>query len=209
MNPALAPPPHPSPASGRGSLLISHRRHLGQRWHPAADVLESTSQFGMVHPLSRLRGRVGEGAMVDEPGRPVWKTTSAARESARRLRRTLTDAERVMWNELRAHRLNDASFRRQKPIGPYIVDFACDAARLVIEIDGGQHYEAKGVENDARRDLYLKSEGYNILRFSNHDVLTNKAGVLETIISALQAKAPSLPSPASGGGEEIEGGDSK
>lgn len=159
------------------------------------------------NPLSRLRGRAGEGAMVDEPKRPVWKTTSAARESARRLRRTLTDAERVMWNELRAHRLNGASFRRQKPIGPFIVDFVCDAAKLIIEIDGGQHYEPEGVESDARRDRYLVAEGYDVLRFSNHDVLTNKAGVLETTISALQAKAPSLASPASGGGEEIEGGD--
>jgi len=147
--------------------------------------------------------------MVDEPKQPVWKTTSAVRDNARRLRRTLTDAERVMWNELRAHRLNGASFRRQKPIGPYIVDFVCDAANLVIEIDGGQHYEPQGIERDARRDRYLAFEGYNVLRFNNHDVLTNKAGVLETITTALQTKAPSLTSPARGGGEETEGGEPK
>jgi len=145
--------------------------------------------------------------MVDEPKRPIWKTTRVIRDNARRLRRTLTDAERAIWKELRAHRLNGASFRRQKPIGPYIVDFVCDATRLIIEIDGGQHYEPIGLKSDARRDSYLKSEGFEILRFSNHDVLTNRSGVLETIATALQARAPSLPSPASGGGEEIEGGE--
>lgn len=159
------------------------------------------------YPLPRLRGMVREGAMADEPKQPIWKTTRVARDNARRLRRTLTDAERVMWNELRAHRLNGASFRRQKPIGLYIVDFVCDAARLIIEIDGGQHYEPQGTESDARRDRYLKSEGYEVLRFSNHDVLTNRSGVLETIAATLHVKAPSLPSPASGGGEEIEGGE--
>ncbi|HEX7881917.1 MAG TPA: DUF559 domain-containing protein [Afipia sp.] len=145
--------------------------------------------------------------MVDEPKRPVWKTTRAVRDNARRLRRDLTDAERAMWDALRAHRLNGASFRRQKPIGAYIVDFVCDAAHLIIEIDGGQPYEPQGIKNDARRDHYLKSEGYDVLRFSNHDVLTNKSGVLETIAAALQDRAPSLPSPASGGGDKIKGGE--
>lgn len=147
--------------------------------------------------------------MFDEPKRPAWNIGAAARANARRLRRDMTDAERVMWNELRAHRLNGASFRRQKPVGPFIVDFVCDAAKLIIEIDGGQHYEPQGVERDARRDRYLVAEGYGVLRFSNHDVLNNKAGVLETVIAALQTKAPSLLSPASGGGEKTEGGDSK
>jgi very-short-patch-repair endonuclease len=145
--------------------------------------------------------------MVEEPKRPVWKTTLTARDNARRLRRDMTDAERTIWNDLRAHRLNGASFRRQKPIGPYIVDFICETANLIIEIDGGQHYEPPGIEKDAQRDRYLAFEGYNVLRFSNHDVLTNKAGVLETITTALQAKAPSLTSPASGRAEDIEGGE--
>jgi very-short-patch-repair endonuclease len=145
--------------------------------------------------------------MVDEPKRPAWNVGAAARANARRLRRDMTDAERAIWKELRAHRLNGASFRRQKPIGPFIVDFVCETSRLVIEIDGGQHYEPQGIARDRQRDSYLTSEGYRVLRFSNHDVLTNKTGMLETIITALQAKAPSLPSPASGRGEEIEGGD--
>lgn len=147
--------------------------------------------------------------MADEPKHPSWHVQASARANARRLRRTLTDAERAIWKELRAHRLNGASFRRQKPIGPYIVDFVCDAGNLIVEIDGGQHYEPQGIERDAQRDRYLAFKGYSVLRFNNHDVLTNKAGVLETITTALQTKAPSLTSPASGGGEETEGGEPK
>lgn len=143
--------------------------------------------------------------MVDEPKRSNWKITPVARDNARRLRRDLTDAERAVWKELRAHRLNGAGFRRQKPIGPYIVDFICEAAGLIVEIDGGQHYEADGLASDARRDNYLASEGYKVLRFSNHNVLTNLPGVLDVISSTIHAEAPSLTSPASGGGEE--GGD--
>lgn len=157
------------------------------------------------HSLPRLRGRVREGAMVDEPKRPIWKTPRTARDNARRLRRDLTDAERGIWKELRAHRLHGASFRRQKPIGPYIVDFVCETFCLVIEIDGGQHYEPQGIAYDRQRDSYLASKGYRVLRFNNHDVLTNRVGVLETISATIQAEAPSLTSPASGGGEE--GGD--
>ena len=145
--------------------------------------------------------------MVDEPKQPVWKTTQIARANARRLRLNMTDAERTIWNELRAHRLHGASFRRQKPVGPYIVDFICEHARLVVEIDGGQHYEPQGIESDRRRDSYLASEGYRVLRFNNHDVLTNKVGVLETILISLKSKNPLPTSPASGGEEEGMGGD--
>ena len=74
--------------------------------------------------------------------------------------------------------------------------------QLVIEVDGGQHFDAKGVARDARRDAYLAAEGYRVLRFTNLDVLKNKSGVLETIGEALaSSRAPSLALPASGGGE--------
>ena len=158
------------------------------------------------YPLPRMRGRVREGAsMANAPKQPSWKNAPAARENARRLRRDMTDAERVIWNAVRAHRLNGTSFRRQKPIGPYIVDFVCESARLIIEIDGGQHYEAKGLENDMRRDSYLTSKGFRILRFNNLDVLANRLGVIETIVAEI-SRSPSLPSPASGGGEETGSG---
>jgi len=140
--------------------------------------------------------------MVDEPDRPVWRTSERARNNARRLRRDMTDAERLLWKELRAHRLAGASFRRQTPVGPFIADFLCHAAKLVIEIDGSQHYIASGLAADATREAYLKAEGFEVLRFSNVDVLANLPGVLETILQSVKTKSPLPTSPASGGGEE-------
>jgi very-short-patch-repair endonuclease len=153
------------------------------------------------YPLPRLRGRVREG----EPKRPVWHVRATTRDNARRLRRDVTDAERLIWKELRAHRLDGMSFRRQTPVGPFIADFVCHATRLIVEIDGGQHYETPGLAADATRDAYLKAKGFNILRFSNIDVLTNMPGALETILLFVRKKNPLPASPASGGGEE--GGD--
>jgi len=110
------------------------------------------------------------------------------------LRKNSTEAERIIWNAVRAHRLIGASFRRQAPIGPYVVDFVCHAANLVIEIDGGQHFEAEHLKRGARRDAFLGSKGYRVLRFNNHDVMTNREGVLATIAAAL-GEAPSLTLP--------------
>jgi very-short-patch-repair endonuclease len=115
----------------------------------------------------------------------------------------MTLAERIIWRGIRAHRLNDVGFRRQAPIGPYIVDFVSHAAMLIIEIDGGQHFEDAHEARDAIRDAFLRSRGYRVLRFNNHEVMTNREGVLTVMAAVLgEAVAPSLPSPASGGGGE-------
>jgi very-short-patch-repair endonuclease len=114
----------------------------------------------------------------------------------------MTAAERIIWYALRAHRLNGAGFRRQTPIGRYIVDFVSHAAMLIIEIDGGQHFEDAHEARDAVRDAFLNAEGYRVLRFNNHEVMTNRHGVLTRIGEALGEAAPSLPSPASGRGGE-------
>ncbi len=107
----------------------------------------------------------------------------------------------MVWYLLRAHRLNGVGFRRQTPIGPYIVDFVSHSAKLVVELDGGQHYESVHEARDARRDSFLRSKGFRVLRFSNYDVMTNREGVWDVIAAAVgTAVAPSLPSPASGGG---------
>ena len=90
--------------------------------------------------------------------------------------------------------MNGASFRRQEPIGPYVVDFVCHAAGFAIEIDGGQHFTSKHEQRDARRDAYLAEKGFRVLRFNNHDVMTNRQGVLETIAAAIEL-APSLTLP--------------
>ncbi len=103
----------------------------------------------------------------------------------------MTDAERRLWRELRAGGLN-AKWRRQQPIGNYIADFVCQQARLIIEVDGGQHCES---EPDERRTAWLESIGYRVLRFWNNEVLENIDGILIRIAEAL-ASTPS-PTPTS------------
>ncbi len=96
---------------------------------------------------------------------------------ARILRSNMTDAEKHLWNRIRRRQLNTQKFRRQSPVGPYVADFLCADHRLIVELDGGQHDAA----TDVRRTALLEAQGYRVLRFSNHDVLTNTDGVLETI----------------------------
>jgi very-short-patch-repair endonuclease len=132
--------------------------------------------------------------MTETAKRPRWLVETKTRVRARTLRRDSTDAERLIWAALRAHRLGGASFRRQTPFGPYIADFVCHAAKLVIELDGGQHFEAETQKRDARRDAFFISKGYRVLRFNNYDVMTNRAGVVETIATAIEATpSPTLP----------------
>ncbi|HEU0153010.1 MAG TPA: endonuclease domain-containing protein [Arenimonas sp.] len=110
---------------------------------------------------------------------------------AKHLRQSMTEAEHRLWFHLRAHRFAGYKFRRQQPIGPYIVDFAAMRHRLVIEADGGQH---NGDARDAQRDDWLTAQGYRVLRFWNHEVLQNTELVLEEIWRALCA-GPSPPAP--------------
>src|SRR5215467_15486013 len=145
--------------------------------------------------------------MIELPKGPRWHISRKRRVRARSLRANSTDAEQIIWSALRAHRMNGASFRRQAPIGPYVVDFVCHAARLVIELDGGQHFESKQEQRDARRDAYLAAKGFRVLRFNNHDVMTNRRGVLETIAAVIErAPPPPPPPPPGGGGDPPRGG---
>ncbi|HZP75865.1 MAG TPA: DUF559 domain-containing protein [Pseudolabrys sp.] len=127
------------------------------------------------------------------------------RSRARSLRQQPTDAERVIWNALRAHRMKGASFRRQAPIGPFVADFVYHAAGVIIEVDGGQHFGAEAAAKDARRTAFLRSKGFRVLRFNNHEVLSNRAGVLETIAAALD-HSPSPTLPRKRGREQAEQG---
>ena len=113
------------------------------------------------------------------------------RHFAKQLRKTMTEAEHRLWHHLRAHRYAGFKFRRQHPIGPYIVDFAALRHRLVVEADGGQH---NGDARDARRDAWLAGQGFRVLRFWNHEVLQNTELVLVEIWRALCAE-PSPPAP--------------
>jgi len=112
----------------------------------------------------------------------------AGKATARRLRQNATDAERALWRYLRNRSAGGAKFRRQQSIGPYIVDFVCFEARLIIEVDGGQH--AVQADQDAIRTAYLKRHNFRVIRFWNNDVLTNPNGVFETIKTALKFPLP-------------------
>jgi very-short-patch-repair endonuclease len=99
----------------------------------------------------------------------------------RKLRKTMSKAETVLWGHLRGSRMRGLRFRRQHPIGPFIADFACVKARLVIEIDGDTHASKEAQAYDARRTQYLAKEGWRERRFSNEAVLTNLDHVLTEI----------------------------
>ena len=115
-----------------------------------------------------------------------------SRDFAKQLRQNLTDAERLLWRHLRAHRFQGQKFRRQQPLGPYILDFVHFGAKLVIEADGGQHSESS---SDAVRDDWLTSEGFRVLRFWNDQIFKDTEAVLEVILQALGETSPSPPAP--------------
>ena len=106
-------------------------------------------------------------------------------EKSRRLRRNLTPAESKLWEQLRKRRVGGFRFRRQHGIGPYIVDFYCPAARIAIEVDGGQHSEPEHCVRDSDRDRYLHSLGIRVLRFWNTEVDKETPAVVDTILRAL------------------------
>jgi len=102
---------------------------------------------------------------------------------SRDLRKNMTDAERTLWSKIRKKQIKGRQFYRQKPIGNYIVDFYCPSAKLIIELDGGQHLTEKGKSEDEKRDEYLKRLGFEVKRYSDIEVLRDIEGVLEDIYS--------------------------
>jgi very-short-patch-repair endonuclease len=115
-----------------------------------------------------------------------------SRQFAKHLRRNMTDAEHRLWLHLRAHRLDGQKFRRQQPIGPFVVDFVHFGAPLIVEADGEQH---NGSPHDAGRDAWLMRQGFRVLRFWNDEILQQTDAVLESIWKALREEAPSPPAP--------------
>ena len=118
---------------------------------------------------------------------------------ARELRKNMTEAERALWKHLRLCQVGGHKFRRQQPLGKYIVDFICFEKRLIIEVDGGQHSEQ--VVYDSDRNAWLEAQGFKILRFWNNQVLKETEAVKETIIGALEpgCYTPHLNPPPQGG----------
>ena len=108
-----------------------------------------------------------------------------ANQRARWLRGNQTEAEKFLWRKIRPLKNQGFHFRRQVPIDHLIVDFACLSRKLVIEVDGGQYAMGKGKESDLKRDAYLTSQGFHVLRFWNNDVLDNRDGVMQRVLEAL------------------------
>jgi very-short-patch-repair endonuclease len=102
----------------------------------------------------------------------------------------MTDAEKYLWSRIRIKQLNGYWFYRQKPVGEYIADFYCPKAKLVVEVDGGQHFSEETAEYDKIRDENMRSLGLRVIRFTNTEVLKNIEGVLERIIESLVNKIP-------------------
>ena len=100
---------------------------------------------------------------------------------SRDLRKKMTNAENLLWSKIRGHQLKGYQFYRQKIIGNYIVDFYCPKAKLIIELDGGQHYSDEGIADDIVRDNYMSSRGLKILRFSDREIFENLHSVVESI----------------------------
>jgi very-short-patch-repair endonuclease len=113
---------------------------------------------------------------------PHGKVPPKLRANARRMRKAMTDAELKLWNELRAHRLMGLGFRRQMPVLGYIVDFACPEYRLIVEVDGSQHGDGQIAKADQERGAALERAGWQLLRFWNHDVLSDVDGVCTHIL---------------------------
>ncbi len=140
----------------------------------------TTDDDSKLAPSPAQQGKAGKGV----------RSTVAA---ARKLRRNMTDVEQKLWDRLRDKQIEEFRFRRQRPMGRYVVDFVCQDAKLIVELDGGQH--AGQVEADAKRTEFLQSLGFEVMRFWNNDVVENIDGVLERIRERLLQHASSNPSP--------------
>ena len=116
------------------------------------------------------------------------------REFAKQLRHHLTESENSLWRRLRAHRLGGEKFRRQQPIGSYVVDFVHFGVRLIVEADGGQH---NGAPRDESRDAWLHAQGFKVMRFWNNEIMSNLDGVLATVMAEV-TELPLSPGPSDG-----------
>ncbi len=171
-------PPLPNPAPARGEGL-----------EPETGAI--------LAPLPpRGGGAGGEGAHSSQ------LTTPTQQGHARALRSAQTPTEHALWQQLRAKRFGGFKFRRQQPLGRYIVDFVCFEQRLIVELDGGQHADQQNY--DAARDAWLQAQGYRVLRFWNNAWHAQQDAVLDAVWCALHDEAPPLPNPSPAKGEGLE-----
>jgi very-short-patch-repair endonuclease len=168
--------PNPSPLAGEAAARSAAGEGLG------GEVLRGGWGSRGPSPARSLRSR--STSPVKGEGKKKLDEAELHRR-ARGLRSRLTNAERKLWYALRDRRFEDFKFRRQFPIGRFIADFVCFEARLVIEVDGGQHVENA---RDQYRDRWFTANGFRVLRFWNNEVLTNLEGVLTVLAEALAAE---------------------
>ena len=191
--------------SGNGDTPSAFRYHSPPAGEPGGDDDDDDpSAFRHHSPLegeSARRGalapssRWGETQRTDSTWKEIQRSYSKKTlEQAKALRQRQTDAEGLLWHYLRKKQLGGYKFRRQQPIGPYIVDFACMPEKLLVELDGGQH--AERAAHDERRDAFLRSKGFRVLRFWNNEVFENCFGVLERVYEALPNPPPRQTEPA-------------
>ena len=144
------------------------------------------------YPLLDGEGRSGDLSTSEMP----MISTSIRRAAAKRLRANTTPHERTLWRALKELPMDGTHFRRQAPIGPYVVDFFCPAKRLIIELDGGHHNDDETAKRDGERQLWLEREGYRVVRFWNSEVTADVTAVLDRIYVELygsrEAEAASL-----------------
>jgi very-short-patch-repair endonuclease len=190
-------PPHPdaarppSPARGEGyaeigadALPKSKLVSIGARSRWAKRSPSGTAEPS---PLagegggrrSRSPGEGGALARRTRKAAPVEDATKKPRDTARRLRKVMTDAERKLWTLLRNRKLTGLKFRRQVPVGPYVADFLSFQARLIVEADGGHHADSP---HDATRDTWFRHQGFTVVRYWNSDILTNPDAILATLL---------------------------
>ena len=147
-------------------------------------------------------------ATKDKPFIPIRPNETKSRAFAKTMRRSMTHAEVLLWQELRRNTIDGMRFRRQHPVGPYVTDFACAPVKLIVEVDGATHGSDVEVEHDRRRSAYLMKRGWRIMRFANARVYNDLAGAVENVWHEVRCLkvTPSTtatrrsPSPASGGG---------
>lgn len=157
----------------------------------AKATLKQQAASEITPPLSGSRQAKGASPQARRWGVIRRGYTQRTLTTAQTLRRNRTDAEGLLWHYLRHNQLDGHRFRRQHPIGPYIVDFACLARKILIELDGSQHAERQA--DDKKRDAFLRAQGYRVLRFWNNEIFENCFGVLERIYETVTENPPPKP----------------
>jgi type I restriction enzyme S subunit len=188
-----SPSPQPLPHQG-GGAPCAHTPHPSAGVTPTLHSLKpNEAELAPLPPGGGGAG--GEGAKAHQHTSPLQQ------QHAHELRRNQTPHEQALWQQLRGKRFAGCKFRRQQPLGPYIVDFVCFDKRLIIELDGSQHTDQQ--DYDAARDGWLRSQGFRVLRFWNNQWQAQPESVLDAIYVALQQKPP-LPNPSLARGEGLE-----